>query len=229
MTQSTSKNIKAIIWDLDGTLYQFNDVHTYECNAGAAKAAIAMGAGIEFDEACALAQEGFLKYHNGFQIFQEKFGLDAHEFQQRHMSAVDIHAVHLCELLPVLLPTIKGVTHAVFTHGSKMWAGRILAKVGIRDVFNDNVFGLECVHYNKKNETAKGFEMILDKLGVKPEEAIMVEDSRANLVYPKKIGMTTVFISSGRNALYGSNDDVADYVFDWSADFLTAFKDGQVG
>ncbi len=219
-----SEHIKAIIWDLDGTLYQFNADHHRACNVGAAKAAIEMGVNIDFEEAVALAQQGFEKYHNGFQMFHERFGVDAREFQKIHLRNIELYALQPCQMLPSLLRDVSGVKHAVLTHGNRDWARRILAKVGIEDVFGEHIYGLENVDYNKKNNGPEAFEIVMKHLGVTSAETIMVEDAAANLVYPKQLGMKTVFIAGGNPV----NENDADYVFNWSADFLEAFKNGQI-
>lgn len=218
-----SKSIKAIIWDLDNTLYPFNDDFMQACNIGAAKAAQEMGADIEFNEARRIAAEGFKKYGVGYQVFVEQFGFDAHEFQTRHLANIDISDIVSCDILPNVIRNIP-VKHAVLTHGSKSWSDRILTKLGIRDVFGNNLFGQEDVNYNKKNDGPEPFEIVLSALGLEPHETVMAEDSPQNLVYAKKLGMTTVLITQGSD----KTSEYADYTYEKAVDFLKDFNNGKI-
>lgn len=111
-------------------------------------------------------------------------------------------------------------THTILTHGSTDWAGRVLDARGIRKHFRpEHIVGTEQLNFARKHQSAAPFEHMLALTGHDAGDALMVEDTAANLKHPKAMGMQTVFISYGK----GDGDGYADHVFDTAQDFLQAY------
>ena len=77
-----------------------------------------------------------------------------------------------------------------------LWLGAsILAITGLGCCF-DAVYSVESVGYRPK-PMLSGFRALLRAERLDPRRCIMVEDSLANLVAAKKLGMKTVWVSAG--------------------------------
>lgn len=85
---------------------------------------------------------------------------------------------------------------AVFTNGSICHANRVLAALGIEDVFEE-VYDIRVAEYLPK-PWPEPYHAVLEKLGTTPDRCIMIEDSRDNLETAKKLGMGTVLIGHGQ-------------------------------
>ena len=81
----------------------------------------------------------------------------------------------------------------IFSNGPRDYALRVVAAMGLADAFDD-VFAIEDMRYHPKPSMA-AFRRLLAVLGVRPERCILVEDSAANLLPAKRLGMRTIWIS----------------------------------
>lgn len=84
---------------------------------------------------------------------------------------------------------------AVFTNGSICHADRVLAALGIQDMF-ERVYDIRIAAYQPK-PFPEPYHAVLAELGAKPERCIMIEDSRDNLHTAKKLGMGTILVGDG--------------------------------
>lgn len=84
---------------------------------------------------------------------------------------------------------------AVFTNGSICHASRVLAALGIEDVF-EKVYDIRVAAYQPK-PYPEPYHAVLAGLGTTPERCIMIEDSRENLRTAKKLGMGTILVGDG--------------------------------
>lgn len=84
---------------------------------------------------------------------------------------------------------------AVFTNGSTCHAGRVLAALGIDDMF-EKVYDIRVAAYQPK-PFPEPYHAVLTDLGTAAERCIMIEDSRENLHTAKKLGMGTILVGDG--------------------------------
>jgi putative hydrolase of the HAD superfamily len=84
---------------------------------------------------------------------------------------------------------------AVFTNGSLCHASRVLAALGIDDMF-EKIYDIRIADYQPK-PFPEPYHAVLAGLCAPPERCIMIEDSRANLQTAKKLGMGTILIGDG--------------------------------
>ncbi len=84
----------------------------------------------------------------------------------------------------------------VYTNGSRRHAQRVTERLGLRDLF-DAFYAIEDADFAPK-PTLDGFRRIVEMDGMDPERAIMIEDDVRNLQVPKNLGMTTVWLTNGR-------------------------------
>lgn len=93
--------------------------------------------------------------------------------------------------LAALISKLPG-RRIVFTNGFAPYAARVLAALGLSDVF-DAVYGVEQAGFRCKPERA-AFEAILDLDGSMAAGAVMFEDSARNLEAPHSMGMRCILV-----------------------------------
>ena len=96
-----------------------------------------------------------------------------------------------------------------FSNGPRKYVQRVLRELGLFDVFGeDRLFCVDDVLPACKPEP-KAFQVIFDKVGVRPEECVMVEDSMKNIRAAKKLGMKTVLVT-GKGRMQNRESSLAD-------------------
>jgi len=81
----------------------------------------------------------------------------------------------------------------VFTNAPGEYARRVLETLGVAGHFR-RVFDIRFLGFVGKPEPA-AYQRVLEAIGARGEECIMVEDSAANLAPARALGMTTVLVS----------------------------------
>ena len=91
-----------------------------------------------------------------------------------------------------------GLRLVIFTNGPRAYGLKVLETLGLRPFFYDHhIFGIDDITPHCKPEPSAFLE-VLKRIGVKPGECVMFEDSVKNIRACKKLGMGTVLIT-GRN------------------------------
>jgi putative hydrolase of the HAD superfamily len=93
----------------------------------------------------------------------------------------------------------------IFTNATTSHARRVLRFLGIEHHFNC-IVDLRATNYKNKPQP-EAYRCVLDTLGARPEECLMVEDSVGNLRPAKELGMITVLVN-------GSREDGVDFAID---------------
>ena len=109
-----------------------------------------------------------------------------------------VHDVPLDDLKPdpelgFALARLPG-RRLVFTNADEKHARRVLARLGVAEMFDD-IFHIASADYVPK-PTAESFERMVAAHGVTPLTTAFFEDSERNLAPAKAIGMTTILIGS---------------------------------
>ncbi len=86
----------------------------------------------------------------------------------------------------------------VFTNAPVEYAGRVLDTLGVASHFQ-GVFDIRFMDFVGKPEPAS-YQRVLEAIGTRGEECVMVEDSVANLAPAHELGMTTVLVASNGQA-----------------------------
>jgi len=116
-----------------------------------------------------------------------------------------VHDVDVCQRLdpdPQLREALLALPQrkTVFTNGSICHAGRVLAALGIADLF-ETVYDIRVAGYLPKPFT-EPYRAVLDALGVEAARCVMIEDLRDNLRTAKQLGMQTVLVGAGETPSY---------------------------
>jgi len=83
----------------------------------------------------------------------------------------------------------------VFTNGSSEHAERVLEALGVGRHFK-RIFDIRIAAYVPK-PNPEPYRGVLESLAVDPRRCVMVEDSAANLVQARELGMATVLVDPG--------------------------------
>jgi putative hydrolase of the HAD superfamily len=81
----------------------------------------------------------------------------------------------------------------IFTNADRAHAGRVLAALGLGDLFEDVIDIVAIRPYCKPMPQA--YQIALQKVGATPAECVFLDDSPHNLQSAHELGITTVFVS----------------------------------
>lgn len=197
--------IKYILFDLDDTLYPKatglmaaigQRIHQY----------IEERVGLDPVGARDLRRHYLQTYGTTLRGLQVNYNVDTEEY------LAYVHDVPLGdylkpdEALDKVLAEIQ-VEKIVFTNATTEHARRVLQCLGVERHFNC-IVDLRATNYVNKPQPG-AYRCVLDILGARPEECLMVEDSLRNLRPAKEMGMVTVLVnSSGGDGVDFAIDDV---------------------
>lgn len=183
-----------LIFDLDNTLYPA-EKHLFGLIDVRINLYMTEVVGIPAPKVDALRREYWRLYGVTLQGLIRHHGVDPEDY------LLYVHDVDVNSRLspdPVLRAALTSLPQrkAVFTNGSTCHAGRVLAALGIEDMF-EAVYDIRIAAYLPK-PWPEPYLAVLEKLGTPPERCIMIEDSRENLQTAKKLGMGTILIGDGQ-------------------------------
>jgi putative hydrolase of the HAD superfamily len=195
------RHVDTWVFDLDETLYP-RETEVMTQVADRMTLFVAQFTGLPRDEARALQKKYFHEHGTTLSGLMTHHGLPPEQFLDF------VHDIDLDDFGPDLdlrqgLSRLPG-RRLIFTNGSLAHAERILAKLGVDDLFED-IFDIASADYLPK-PAAPTFERMAKAFGLEPKRAIFFEDSERNLEPAAAMGMTTVMV--GEHAL----DSRADFV-----------------
>ncbi|MEM6781663.1 MAG: HAD family hydrolase [Pseudomonadota bacterium] len=209
MTSSAldTTKIKGIIWDLDNTLYRFDDAFEKACNIASARAAIDMGVQLSLNEAIVVAESSFEKHGYSGLIFEREYNICFKDYHFKYHDAIDEKIIEANEDMKAELGRLN-LPHVILTNASRRWARRVIAHLGLDPWFPDEaIIAQEDSEFTPKARGPRGFEIALEKLGLPCGEILMVDDMTKNLRIPKDMGLQTALIHHGKK-----HDAVPDFV-----------------
>ena len=195
------RHIDTWIFDLDDTLYP-RESEVMALVSDRMTQFMVRFTGLPRDEAWALQKKYFHEHGTTLAGLMAHHGLPPEEFLDF------VHDISLDGLDADLdlrhgLARLPG-RRLVFTNGSGDHAQRVLAKLGVDDLFED-IFHIASADYLPKPAVST-FERMAKAFDLNPTKAIFFEDSERNLEPAAAMGMTTVMV--GQHAL----DSTADFV-----------------
>jgi len=148
-------------------------------------------------------------------------GVDPHEFLG------DVHAIPLDRIarddrLARELARLPG-RKLLFTNADEPYARRVLEALGIGEHFGE-LHDIHAAELRPKPDI-HGYQLMLDRFGIDPARAAMIEDMAQNLKPAKQLGMTTVWVDNGsERGNHGHHPDYIDLtitdVGEWLEDML---------
>ena len=182
------------LFDLDNTLHNatphiFPHINRSMCQY------IERHLGVDESEATRIRQDywvrygatllGMMRHHD---TDPRHFLWETHQFPDlKRMIAFEKPVIHMLNRLPG--------RKIIFSNAPRHYAEAVLAITGLERCF-DAVYSVENLRFQPKPMLA-GFHALLRAEHINPRHCIMVEDSLANLVSAKSLGMKTVWVSTG--------------------------------
>jgi putative hydrolase of the HAD superfamily len=110
-----------------------------------------------------------------------------------------VHGVPVGEYLgaaPALRAMIAGLPgrRSIFTNGSRRHALAVLSALGLEGLFEE-IFDIVALGFRPKPEPAT-YRAVLERLGVAPPNAILLDDLARNLLPAREMGMRTVLVGT---------------------------------
>ena len=209
------KNIKNILFDCDGVLYQ--DLESVFGQVSKRMTLyISEKLKINLVEAKKLQTDYFHKYNtrlNGLMIHHD---IPPKEFLN-FVHDIDLSFMEKDLVLRGEIEKLD-LRKFVFTNGSSEHVSNITTHLGIDDLF-ENVFDIVDAEYNPK-PAAKAFDLMVQKFDIDPKETIYIEDIAKNLSIGKERGATTVWLIN--NEYWGKKESDKDYI-DYKIENLSLF------
>jgi len=195
------EKINAVIFDMDGTLYQFPNGTTFSSSplGEAVKENVTSFIAEEFklqeDEARQKYTELQMQYDGEMSLgLEREFGIDRMRFFEETWGIdpenIIVPEVNLKEELEQLN------AHCVLlTSAPRVWATRALGYIGVIDMFDDLIFTGEP---NIRKPNPEVFRAIAKILGLNANQIVSIGDQEYSDIIPaKEVGMRTVRIGEG--------------------------------
>ena len=210
------KNV--LIYDLDDTLYNKTQEFADLLDSAMATALIEdLGLKMNFEEAKSLVTESFRIYRDGGEIFFQKYGINPRDLFIAYHRRKPIEKIVPYENLIEKIKKVPAEQY-IFTASDKYASEKILKHLGIWEFFKDRYYSVEDFGVYKKNESSDVYLKYCQKIGVKPQDCVFVDDSYSNLEFAKEAGMTTVRIYYRNNS--AKDKTYIDYAFRGIMSFL---------
>jgi putative hydrolase of the HAD superfamily len=156
-------------------------------------------------------------------------GLMLHHGVDPHHFLADVHDIALDRIgansaLEAGLGRLPG-RKFVFTNGDAPYARRVLDKIGVTHHFEHlhDIHGAEL----RPKPDAHGYRLLVDRFGIDPARAVMVEDMAQNLKPAKALGMTTIWVDNGsERGNHGHDPSFIDFSITDVADWLDEIMKG---
>ncbi len=208
-------HVEAWVFDMDDTLYPAEQGVLALVQARI-NAFMVDAVGLPADEALVLQKQFLNEHGTTLAGLMANYAVDSDKFLH------EVHDVPLDSLEPnprlaEVLARLPG-RKFVLTNGARYHAARVLARIGITDLF-DGVYAIEDMDLVPKPAPAT-FRRFLAQFDIDPTRTVFFEDTPRNLQPAKVMGMSTVLIGDGRGLPTG---DWIDATAPDLLDFLTPY------
>lgn len=208
-------HVEAWVFDMDDTLYPAEQGVLTLVQARI-NAFVVDAVGLPPDEAMVMQKQFLTAHGTTLAGLMANYTIDPEKFLR------EVHDVPLDSLEPnpplaEVLSRLPGRKY-VLTNGARYHAARVLARIGITDLF-DGVYAIEDMDLVPKPAPAT-FRRFLEHFDIDPMRAVFFEDTPKNLQAAKVMGMSTVLVGDGRGLETG---DWIDATAPDLLDFLTPY------
>ena len=199
------KNIKNILFDCDGVLYNDLEAVFGQVSKRMTKY-ISDKLNLDLTRAKELQRDYFHKYNTSLNGLMIHHDIPPEEFLE-YVHDIDLSFMEKDLVLRNELENIN-LNKFVFTNGSRAHVKNIVKTLGIEDQFKD-IFDIVDAKYHPKPE-AKAFDLMIDKFKINPKETLYIEDIAKNLSTGFEKGCTTVWLINDEH--FGKIDSDKDYI-----------------
>jgi len=209
------KNIKNILFDLDGVLYQdlksvFGQVSTRMTEY------ISKKLNLNLKKAKELQTNYFHKYNTSLNGLMIHHNIEPKDFL-KYVHNIDLSFMSKDLILRNELENLN-LKKFIFTNGSTYHANNITTHLGINDLF-DGIFDIVDSDFSPK-PTAKAFDLMVKKFKINPKETLYIEDIAINLSIGKERGAITAWLIN--DEYWGKKESDKDFI-DFKVENLSLF------
>ena len=208
-------HIDTWIFDLDNTLYPANSALFPQIDARMGLY-IQRLLNVDAIEAHRIQKELYHTHGMTLPGLMALHNVDPHDFLG-NVHDVDIDVLRPHPELGQLISRLPG-RKFIFTNADAPYANRVLARLGLTDVF-DAMHDIHALDYVPKPQ-APAYASLCSAHAINPRRAMFVEDMARNLTPAKAIGMTTVWIENGSDQGPKETSEHIDYIITDLAAFL---------
>lgn len=222
----SSGQIKYVLFDLDGTLYESSaGIEAQLRDAMVAQAARFLG--LKLDEARVLLRTYRMQYKASVLGLEEHHGVNPEEFYEAVYDSLDASAMQMRPGSVEALKDLAGhIPIGVFTNSNRSFTHRTISYLGLDEVF-ERIVTVEDHGFIRKPER-EAYERMFTSLGLAPEQVLMFDDIASSLEVMNSMGAHGVLVSNGLRAhprfvdLHTNieHDSAPDYVLASSHDIV---------
>ena len=209
------KNIKNILFDLDGVLYQDLEAVFGQVSKKMTKY-ISDKLDLDLKKAKELQKNYFHKYNTSLNGLMIHHNIKPEEFL-KYVHDIDLSFMKKDLILRKELESLK-LKKFIFTNGSKEHAKNITKHLGINDLF-DGLFDIVDAEFSPK-PTAKAFDLMIKKFKINPKETLYIEDIAKNLSIGKERGTITAWLIN--DEYWGKKESDKEFI-DYKIENLSLF------
>ena len=209
------KNIKNILFDCDGVLYQDLEAVFGQVSRKMTEY-ISNKLNVDLKKAKELQTNYFHKYNTSLNGLMIHHDIDPKEFLD-FVHDIDLSFLEKDTALRYELENIN-LRKFVFTNGSYDHVKHITSTLGIEDQF-EGIFDIVDAEYHPKPE-AKAFDLMIEKFKIDPKETLYIEDIAKNLSIGKERGAITAWLINDEE--WGKKESDKDYI-DYKIENLPLF------
>ena len=209
------KNIKNILFDLDGVLYQDLEAVFGQVSKKMTEY-ISIKLNLDLKKAKELQTNYFHKYNTSLNGLMIHHNIKPEEFL-KYVHDIDLSFMKKDLILRKELESLK-LKKFIFTNGSKEHANNITKHLGINDLFN-GLFDIVDAQFSPK-PTAKAFDLMVKKFKIDPCETLYIEDIAKNLSIGKERGAITAWLIN--NEYWGKKESDKEFI-DYKIENLSLF------
>ena len=199
------KNIKNILFDCDGVLYQDLEAVFGQVSRKMTEY-ISNKLDVDLKKAKELQTNYFHKYNTSLNGLMIHHDIDPKEFLD-FVHDIDLSFLEKDTALRYELENIN-LRKFVFTNGSHDHVKHITSTLGIEDQF-EGIFDIVDAEYHPKPES-KAFDLMIEKFKVDPKETLYIEDIAKNLSIGKERGAITAWLINDEE--WGKKESDKDYI-----------------
>jgi|TARA_B100001079_G_scaffold211374_1_gene185519 putative hydrolase of the HAD superfamily len=209
------KNIKNILFDLDGVLYQDLESVFGQVSKKMTEY-ISNKLDIDLKNAKELQTNYFHKYNTSLNGLMIHHDIKPEEFL-KYVHDIDLSFMKKDLILRNELEKLN-LKKFIFTNGSKDHAKNIAKHIGINDLF-DGLFDIVDAEFSPK-PTAKAFDLMVKKFKINPKETLYIEDIAKNLSIGKERGAITAWLIN--DEYWGKKESEKEFI-DYKIENLSLF------
>ena len=199
------KNIKNILFDLDGVLYSDLEAVFGQVSKRMTKY-ISNKLNIDLKKAKELQTNYFHKYNTSLNGLMKHHDIEPEDFL-KYVHNIDLSFMSKDTVLRSELENLN-LKKFIFTNGTKDHANNITTHLGINDLF-DGLFDIVDSEFSPK-PTAKAFDLMVKKFNINPKETLYIEDIAKNLSIGKERGAITAWLIN--DEYWGKKESNKDFI-----------------